>query len=110
MVLTHRPAEDWWRSFTSTIQQALKSGKDVGGIGSRVITERVFAGNIDDKEHVLSNYEASIASVRAEVPSDRLIDLPLGSGWEPLCSGLGLSEPEIAYPMGNTKDGFRSVA
>lgn len=110
VVLTHRPAEDWWRSFTSTIQQALKSGKDVGGIGSRVITERVFAGNIDDKEHVLSIYEASIASVRAEVPSDRLIDLPLGSGWKPLCSGLGLSEPEIAYPMGNTKAGFRSVA
>ena len=110
VILTHRPSEDWWASFTGTIQQALNSGKDVSGIGSKVITEMVFDGNIHDKAHVLSIYEASIANVRAEVPANRLIDLPLGAGWAPLCSGLGLPEPEVAYPQGNTKKGFRSVA
>ncbi len=110
VVLTHRPAEDWWNSFTNTIQTALLSGTDVGGLGTSVITEGVFGGNIQDKAHVLSVYEDTIARVRNEVPTERLIDLPLGSGWGPLCRGLGLPEPDMDYPQGNTKAGFRAVA
>ncbi len=110
VILTHRPAEEWWNSFSKTILLALKLHQDVGGLGARVITEGVFGGRIDDKEHVISVYHASIEAVRNEVPSERLIDLPLGSGWGPLCNGLGLPEPKVPYPYGNTQAGFRSVA
>lgn len=109
VVLTHRPAEEWWNSFSNTILQALQSGKDVGGLATKVITEGVFGGRINKKDHVISVYNASIKAVRNEVPADRLIDLPLGSGWAPLSNGLGLPEPNVPYPDGNTKAGFRSA-
>ena len=110
VILTHRPAEDWWASFSKTIRVALSSGADVGGLGSRVITQGVFGGNIDDKDHVIAVYEASIAAVRREVPADRLIDLPLGAGWGPLCAGFGLPVPEADYPRGNATESFRAQA
>ncbi|MEX0347922.1 MAG: sulfotransferase family protein [Paracoccaceae bacterium] len=110
VILSYRPEEDWWDSFSKTIQQALVSGKDVGGLGTKVITERVFGGQIDDKDHVLSVYRETIDNVRNTVPRSRLIELPLGSGWAPLCDGLGLETPDLPYPSGNTQDEFRSVA
>ncbi len=109
VILSHRPAEDWWNSYSKTILQALLSGKDVGGMARKVITDRVFSGQIEDKAHVIGVYEASIAAVRKDVPADRLIDLPLGSGWGPLCDGLGVAVPSVPYPNGNTQEQFRAV-
>ncbi len=109
VVLSHRPAEEWWNSFSTTIRTALTTGKDVGGLGHKVITEGVFGGNVDDKDHVIGIYKASLEEVRRTVPANRLIDLPLGSGWEPLCTGLGVAVPNEPYPYGNSQSQFRAA-
>lgn len=108
VILTHRPAEDWWASFSKTILVAIQSGKDVGGVASAVIADCVFKGRPDDKDHAISTYLASIDDVRRTVPKHRLIDMPLGAGWKPLCDGFGLTVPAAPFPSGNTKSQFRA--
>lgn len=108
IILTHRPAEDWWASFSRTILVALQSGKDVGGVGTAVIGDGVFGGKPDKKDHAISTYLASNEEVRRTVPTERQIDIPLGAGWTPLCEGFGLPVPPVPYPSGNTKTEFRA--
>jgi len=48
------------------------------------------------------SYTHHIEHVRQTVPSDRLFELELGSGWEPLCAYLNVSVPVgIPYPCVN---------
>ena len=68
--------------------------------------ERDFDGRQDDPEHAKACYEAHNATVIADVPAERLLVLPVGSGWEPLCAHLGVPKPDLPYPSGNTTQDF----
>ena len=101
VILSHRDTESWWTSFEKTIGPSLARTPEKPTLGRILVGAQLFDGRYLDRDHACAVYEASNAEVRATVPAERLIDVPLGSGWAPLCAGLGLSIPDVPYPSGN---------
>lgn len=113
---SERPAEDWFRSATSTIFVAL------GGDGRRddfpaawfdmaeaMMSER-FTPDFRDHDAAVAAYEAWNADVRATADPDRLVVWRTGDGWAPLCKALGLPIPDQPFPHTNTTAEFRKFA
>jgi hypothetical protein len=76
--------------------------------GSQLVSQRVFGGKTDDREHCIAVYEANVAAVKAKVPPERLLVHKLGDGWGPLCAHLGVPEPEVPYPSSNSSESFQA--
>lgn len=106
VVLTYRDPESWWQSYSKTILPVVAGMPD--NMPKVLLFREVFPEGPDDKDYVLGLYEANVARFRAEVPPERRIELELGSGWGPLCAGLGLPEPEEPFPSVNTTREFRA--
>jgi len=116
VILTERPEEKWWLSISNTIFKSLRLPPAADAPPTRfvqwamakaVIIDRVFGGEVDDREHVLRVYRAHNAAVRAEVPADKLLVFDGADGWQPLCEFLGVPVPEIPYPNTNTTADFQ---
>lgn len=81
VLLSHRgSAETWYRSMNATVLAH---------------TRQVLALN-DDTDPMTPL--AASGGVRAEIAPERLIEWQPGDGWEPICSGLGLSVPDVPFP------------
>lgn len=112
VLLSSRPAEDWYRSASNTIflafdntppeihpwMEAVKRG----------LHER-FSDDFENEAAMIAAYERHNAEVRAEVPADRLIDWTPSDGWEPICAGLGVAVPDEPFPLTNTTAEFRQM-
>lgn len=103
IVLTWRPAEQWYESFANTILPGMRDYKDGPNIGLR----EVFGYELEDRDHIIRVYEDHVREVQATIPADRLLTYRTGSGWEPLCEFLGVPVPDVPYPTGNTPEEFR---
>jgi hypothetical protein len=118
IILTERPAEAWYKSFSSTILEFMQRG-DAGitepvllaqrKMGRFLLNETLFGGRFE-KDHVIDVYNRSNASVRAEVPKDKLLVFDAPDGWKPLCEFLGVPVPDVPYPLTNTTEEFRARA
>ena len=105
VVLSTRPAEDWYRSAASTIFQLDPDSSPF----TDLYRERFgFGARYDDAEAMIAAYERHNASVRSAVPPDRFLEWTVGDGWEPLCARLGLPVPDEAFPWTNTTKEFRA--
>jgi hypothetical protein len=111
VLLSVRPAEDWYRSATNTIfagmQDAL-SGDPwiqafVHGLGER------FSNRFDDPDAMIAAYERHNAEVRAAVPASRLLEWTPADGWAPICDRLGLAVPAEPFPVTNSTEDFRAL-
>lgn len=112
VLLSSRPAEDWYRSASNTIflafdntppeihpwMEAVKRG----------LHER-FSDDFENEAAMIDAYERHNAEVRAEVPTDRLIDWTPRDGWGPICAGLGVAVPDEPFPLTNTTAEFRQM-
>lgn len=67
------------------------------------ITDRLFDGRIDDRDHVLAVYHRHIAEVKAEIPPERLLVFDARDGWAPLCAFLDVPVPDEPYPQSNER-------
>tara|TARA_R110002096_G_scaffold74746_3_gene176932 strand:- start:8588 stop:9208 length:621 start_codon:yes stop_codon:yes gene_type:complete len=106
IVLSIRDADSWYDSMDNTILPILRNSDDMESIGIKVISERVFAGKINDREHMIDVFNKNIAEIQAAFGTDRLLTYQLGSGWEPLCQFLGCEIPDEPYPFGNSSEQF----
>ncbi len=113
VVLTLRPTDEWYASSMRTIYAVGRARRARGELGSRLaqymgsaIWAGQFGGRFEDESYAKQVYEAHNQAVREGVPSDRLIVCELGSGWRPLCEGLGVDVPEADYPHRNTRGQF----
>ena len=107
LILTIRDAHDWYKSMSRTILPLLKaSSEDPEGLANQMFIKRQFAGNIEDRAHVIDIYNRHNEAVKAAFGPDRLLVYELGSGWAPLCDFLGVDVPDAAYPRGNSSEQF----
>lgn len=109
IVISVRSAESWYRSFSDTILQFFHQRRADGEthlFAYNMIANETFGNKIDDAEHCMAVYDAHLAEVRATIAPERLIEIELGAGWEPLCAGLGIPVPGEPYPSGNAKGAF----
>ena len=105
VVLSTRPAAEWYRSAAATILQLDPDSSPFTDIWR----ERFgFGSRYDDAEAMIAAYERHNASVRSAVPPDRFLEWAVGDGWEPLCARLGLPVPDEAFPWANTTEEFRA--
>ena len=115
VLLTIRSPESWYNSISKTIFPYLEQrladlpsgyGGEVVRMAHELIIGGVFAGNITDRDHVISVYNTHNKEVMATVPKERLLVHQLGEGWEPLCNWLNVPIPETDYPKRNSQEEF----
>jgi hypothetical protein len=74
-----------------------------------VVWDGVFGGRMDDKDHVISVFNAHNQYVQDTVPADRLLVFEARQGWQPLCEFLGVPVPAGPYPKTNTTEDFLAM-
>jgi Sulfotransferase domain len=112
VIHTERDPEVWYKSFSSTIQEALGHDRPPemaawSEMVQRILTEQTFGGDYR-KENVLKVYAAHNAEVRRAIPAARRLDYDIAQGWEPLCRFLGVSVPATPFPKTNSTAEFRA--
>ena len=84
VILSVRPAEEWYRSALQTIFQAIRLEGAWRSTLRKLLTDR-FCGRLEDKDAMIQAYEPHNDEVRHTVPSNRLLESSSTDGWEPLC-------------------------
>jgi hypothetical protein len=112
VLLSTRPAEDWYRSASNTIFLALQGGPPEGRAWMEAVRRglrNTFSDDFGNKDAMIAAYERHNAEVRAEVPAERLIDWTPSDGWDPICAALGVPVPDEPFPLTNTTNEFREM-
>lgn len=113
VILSVRDAEGWYRSLAATLLPFVEArGRHHPPHRNDVaeITERLLRRELDDPwdpQIATIAYGRRNDEVREAIAPDRLLVLPLGAGWEPLCEFLDRPVPDAPYPSGNTAAEFR---
>lgn len=114
VILSTRNPERWYESvmntiYPSTVAAAQSDDPDrqrFGRWATEIIWNRVFGGNMADRDHVLEIYDEHVRTVMAAAPADRLLVFEAAQGWEPLCAFLDVPVPDAPYPRTNTTEEF----
>ena len=108
VILTTRDPTSWVTSFQS-LMRTTKRLAWLRLVSSHVRRLTQFSDAMEARFLPSDRSDASLvrwferhnAEVRATVPPDRLLELPVGAGWAPLCAFLGVPVPSVPYPRSN---------
>lgn len=117
VLLSVRPAEHWWSSYSETIKKLLEIRNEIPdehprsilNMADQIITQQTFNGSAEHKDHVLAAYQKRIDEVKAAIPADRLLIFQVSEGWAPLCEFLKAPIPETDFPRSNAKVEFWDI-
>lgn len=127
IILTTRPAAEWYESAKSTIYTA-----PPGPLGKlRILTrlpfspylrsmlpvfkiidhlwDDIFEGRFEDREYAVAKYEQMNQDVIDGVPAERLLVYTVAEGWEPLCEFLGVDVPSTPLPHTHRRAEFADM-
>jgi len=112
MLLTVRPAEEWYRSFSETIDPFLTTA-DRAPPEQRPFLDMVAAvirktgfRIPSTREDAVRAFDRHVETVKATIPADRLLVFEVKQGWGPLCRHLGVLVPAAEFPKTNNKEDF----
>lgn len=110
VLLTVRDPGRWWESVEGTIypKSGVRRDTPLHRWIRRAVWDGQFQGRFDDRpfaEQVFRDWNQRVIDT---VPRDRLIVYEVGSGWAPLCEGLGIDVPDTPYPHVNTRAEFQA--
>lgn len=112
VLLSVRPAEDWYKSASNTIFLAMDNMppdmKPWMDEVTKLFHDR-FSDDLGNPTVMMEAFERHNAAVRAAIPSSQLLEWRPGDGWEPICDRLGLPVPAEPFPLTNTTDDFRTM-
>jgi hypothetical protein len=123
VILTVRDPERWYDSVRQTIFQLFGGGTEsplaeealrrIPGIAKMHAFNRKLVwngpflqGRFEDRDFAMRAFELHNATVRREVPSDRLLVFDVLDGWQPLCDFLGVDAPDEEFPHLNDAEAF----
>ena len=114
VLLTGRPAESWWQSFSTTIYELIEKRHSIEDdhlratlqYAHQIIALQTFGGLMHDRDAAIDVYQRRIDEVARRVPADRLLIFDLTEGWEPLCGFLESPVPEGEFPHCNNREDF----
>ncbi len=118
VVLSVRPFEEWWNSYSKTIMLgmvAVEAGDENPMLRylydmSAPMFMKTFGGKFDDKDKFAaahSAYEGLVRDYFADAP-DRLLVFNVKQGWEPLCAFLDVPVPDGEFPRTNNTEEFQA--
>eukprot|EP00903_Cladosiphon_okamuranus_P017623 g16233.t1 len=111
VVVTVRDADDWWRSFRSTINfnNPLRVGWGYFFLEVLISDVRIFKHMLRhirtlemDEEEAKADYARHNKEVLEHVGADKLLQFSVKDGWEPLCEFLGVPVPDEPFPKVNS--------
>jgi len=123
ILLSTRPSERWWDSYSSTIHLLMSRPEPtpeeiaalppemaaVGEMADLLITRRSFGTDdyrsLTDAD-IVDAYERHNEAVRRMAPADRFLEFDVVQGWEPLCALLGVPVPDEPFPNVNDREQF----
>ena len=108
VILSSRPAEEWYASASNTIFQAIGLEGEWRATLRRLLAER-FSDRLDDKAAMIEAYERHNDRVRRAVAPGRLLEWTPTDGWGPLCAFLDRPVPDEPFPVTNTTSDFRQM-
>jgi hypothetical protein len=117
VILSIRDPERWYQSVMNTIYPSSAAGRAATDPGVKlrvdmvfeVVWDGVFDGRMDDKDHVISVFEAHNQDVIDSVPAEQLLVFEAAQGWDPLCEFLEVPVPDVPYPKTNTTEDFQAM-
>ena len=112
VLLSARPAADWYRSAHNTIfvgtRQTAEAGDPWMQAFLHLLGER-FCADLDDEAAMIEAFERHNAEVRAAIPAERLLEWTAEDGWDPICARLGRPVPAEPFPQTNSTNDFREM-
>ena len=117
VILTIRDPEDWFRSFSNTIQpvmnrDVLPDAPEDAHVHRqtirKIILEDTFQGRDHDKTYAIGAFMQRAEEVAQTIPADKLLVYEITQGWEPLCDFLEVPIPAEPFPHKNTTEEFLS--
>jgi len=123
VLLSVRDADAWYESTAKSIAEAADAGikgelkggtvpppnPEVMQTINQQIWDGTFEGRFEDRDFTIGKYREHNEAVKAGVPEDRLLVFDVKEGWGPLCSFLGVDEPDSPFPHLNDRDSFRAM-
>jgi len=116
VVLSIRPEEAWWKSFSATIGKLIEERAGIPlpphvatmleAAGVEMLDRQTFCGRANDKEAALAAYRRRVEEVTAAIPPGRLLVFDVAEGWAPLCRFLGVAVPDEPFPHVNSTEEF----
>ncbi|WP_170327782.1 sulfotransferase family protein [Ruegeria arenilitoris] len=116
VILSVRNPDAWFDSVQATIGPFMTTmrGKHdqphlnaIAEMCSKFIVQDIFGGQLNDRDHATRVFETHIDTVRKTIPAGRLLIYETGSGWDPLCTFLGVDTPDESYPLTNSTKEFQ---
>jgi hypothetical protein len=107
VVLTVRDPEGWFESTQATIFSPQLRDRVGASPAAEFLQKTVwgaFGSGIDDRDHMIAAFERHSADVRRAIPQDRLLELEVAQGWEPLCEFLAVRVPTKPFPRLNSRE------
>ena len=116
VILSVRPADEWFDSFQATIGPFLREPsvhadadrRDRARMAHELIGRQIFDGRPDDRAHATSVFREHIAEVQRTIAPERLLTYQVSKGWQPLCRFLGVPVPDAPFPHTNSTEAFRT--
>lgn len=112
VILSWRPAEEWYESFSNTILPLVldeskwsQEARPWFQMVERVVVGRALGGRTD-RDSILRAYESNERAARALAERGAALVFEAKQGWGPLCSFLGVDEPSEPYPRTNARADF----
>ena len=113
VLLSVRDLDKWYTSISNTIFELLKAegtrDNPQRSMTHELIFDRVFPGDINNKDYVLEVFRSHIDAVRHSVPGPRLLIYDVEEGWAPLCKFLRVDVPKQEFPHRNKTREFRKT-
>lgn len=112
VLLSVRPADEWYRSASDTIfagMDSARAGGDAWMIAMAKLLADRFSDQFADRDAMIAAYHRHNDRVREAVPAGRLLEWKPSDGWAPICDRLGMAVPDEPFPVTNTTSEFREM-
>jgi hypothetical protein len=110
VLLSSRDPVSWWESATRTIIPSVRRLDEDHPMRHYLETVLGSTGvRLDDRDASIAAFIAHNDRVRASFGPERLIEWHPGDGWAPLCAGLGLPVPDVAFPHENSSSSYAAM-
>ena len=115
VLLTERPEDSWWRSFSGTIGKLFRVADGMAAPPHvrammdtyfKTIEAQAFPEGHADRDAAIAAYRRRGREVREAIPAERLLVFDVADGWAPLCGFLGVPVPDAPFPHRNLRDDF----
>lgn len=98
----------WLQSMEATVLPVARMASQPEWTGGRGLVKLLeqFTGAVDwdSPEILIAAYQRQVRAVRAEVPTERLVEWHPGDGWGPLCDALDAPRPREPFPWLNRRE------